>query len=317
MPRVAVIIPTFEPKAYLTDALNSVLHQTHQDLAVVVVDDGSSTRVAEDVVARFAEMAAFPVLYVRQQNRGAGGARNRGLAASDSEFVAFLDHDDIFLPHKLEKQIALLHPRPRDYALVCGGVRMVAVGGRRVRDFVPASADGHEYRALAEGQLVLRTPLQTSLYRRECVDMIGGFDESLRNSQDFDLTMRLARRYRILTHPDIVCEYRKRANSNSTGDPNRSLPNVLRFIDKLEQDDPNLSPAILRRRRQRAWFAAARKHLITQGDFAAFRRTLNKGIERTGRPVSWRGWAALTLSRTGVLGAFLTRVWKRMNKMAG
>jgi glycosyltransferase involved in cell wall biosynthesis len=112
----SVVIPAFNAEATIVDALQSVLAQTIPAAQIIVVDDGSTDRTAE-LVAR----QPGPIRLIRQANAGPGAASNRGLLASDSEYIAMLDADDLWLPDKAERQLALLHARPDLAGVFCRG----------------------------------------------------------------------------------------------------------------------------------------------------------------------------------------------------
>ncbi|MFT5690461.1 MAG: glycosyltransferase involved in cell wall biosynthesis, partial [Planctomycetota bacterium] len=142
MPKVSVVIPAYESGSFLAAAVESVLQQTFGDLELVVVDDGSSTRAAQDVVAGFCDSNSPPIRYVYQENTGVSGARNRGLVETSGEYVAFLDADDVFELSKLSLQVGLLESTTVDFACVCGGRRVVPMGGRPPFDVFPSFAEG-------------------------------------------------------------------------------------------------------------------------------------------------------------------------------
>src|SRR5215212_5269413 len=104
-PSVSVVIPAYNVAPYIPETLNSVFAQTFTEFEVIVVDDGSPD--GEEL-----ERALKPYLdrvrYVRQENRGAGAARNRGVREARGEFIAFLDSDDLWMPEYLEKQVRFL-----------------------------------------------------------------------------------------------------------------------------------------------------------------------------------------------------------------
>ena len=101
MPRVSVIIPIYNGAATIERALKSVFEQTFTDFEIVVVDDGSTDETPA-VLARFGDRISV----VRQRNKGLPGARNAGVAASRGELLALIDHDDQWLPRKLELTVA-------------------------------------------------------------------------------------------------------------------------------------------------------------------------------------------------------------------
>src|SRR5438105_4680193 len=111
-PTVSAVIPVHNGQRYLGEAISSVLAQAHAVIECLVIDDGSTDATGE-VAAGFGE----PVRYVRQPRAGVSVARNRGAELAGGELVAFLDHDDAWLPRKLELQIAALRARQAELAL--------------------------------------------------------------------------------------------------------------------------------------------------------------------------------------------------------
>ncbi|HEY7553510.1 MAG TPA: glycosyltransferase [Candidatus Binatia bacterium] len=103
MPKISTIVPLYNGERFIRDAIESVLCQTFQDFEVIVVDDGSTDRGKDIVLA-----IDGPVKYLQQENCGTAVARNRGFLASRGEFIAFLDQDDRWYPRKLEIQTSLL-----------------------------------------------------------------------------------------------------------------------------------------------------------------------------------------------------------------
>lgn len=101
-PLVSVIIPTFNRAGWLSESIDSVLHQTHPSVELIVVDDGSTDHTP-DVVQAFGDR----LTYLQQPNRGVSAARNVGVAASRGTWVAFLDSDDLWQPSKVAAQVAV------------------------------------------------------------------------------------------------------------------------------------------------------------------------------------------------------------------
>src|SRR5215212_11526906 len=102
-PLVSVVIPTYNRRRLVVEAVESALAQTYRPLEILVVDDGS-TDGTEAELHRFGSA----VRYLKQPNQGAAAARNRGIRAATGELVAFLDSDDLWAPAKIEKQVALM-----------------------------------------------------------------------------------------------------------------------------------------------------------------------------------------------------------------
>ena len=181
MPRVSIIVPTFNLARYIGRALESVFAQTYVDYEVIVVDDGSTDDTLE-VLAQF----AGKLQYHHQTNKGVGAARNEGLIRAHGELIAYLDADDMWYPKKLERQVDFLDTHKQ-----CGIVHSdVAVIDEEDR-IIYSRFNQQTKREIPQGQCLMTLlryghiqPL-TVLERRECVELIGGFDERLRGVEDY------------------------------------------------------------------------------------------------------------------------------------
>ncbi len=198
---VSVIVPAHDGARYLAEALDSALAQSHRPLEVLVVDDGSTDDTAA-VAMRYGD----PVRLLRHaSNRGPSAARNTALRAARGTFVTFLDSDDRLLPHKLARQAAFLDARP-DIGLVYTGWWYIDAEGRRVGESVAVHDEGDLFAKLLLGNLA--HPVAVML-RRQLLEDTGGFEESLRYNEDWDLFLRLSRRgLRWAAIEEPLCEYR-------------------------------------------------------------------------------------------------------------
>lgn len=182
-PLVSVLIPCFNAEKYVGEAIESALAQTHPNVEVVVVDDGS-TDGSPDVIRSFAGRIVFEI----GPNRGACAARNRALALSRGEYVQFLDADDLLLPTKVERQLPILLRDEAD---------LVFSRGTLFGDGKPERTKKRSIEPLGETDrfvYALRQGISTEdpLHRRTCVERVGGFREHLRRAQEYDLHVRLA-----------------------------------------------------------------------------------------------------------------------------
>ncbi|HLH37702.1 MAG TPA: glycosyltransferase [Bryobacteraceae bacterium] len=227
MPRIAVIIPAYNAAPYLPLALNSLLRQSYRDWEAVVVDDGSTDGTAALMQGRD---WGPKIRYLFQANRGAAAARNTGIQASDSDLIALLDADDIFLEPRLERGAAVLEA-DRGAGLVHANIAMIGSSGEflQSRKFPEKYLSGriarHIYRRRA------RIAPSTVLFRRACVERAGLFDETLRVSEDRDLWFRIARHYRFVYLPEVLAYYR-RLPTSLTGKIDRVVEYQLAFIGK-------------------------------------------------------------------------------------
>ncbi len=163
-PLVSVVMPVFNGEGFLAEAIESVLAQTWPRVEAIVVDDGSTDGSAD--VAR-----EYPVTYVHQAHACVAAARNRGVGMARGELVSFLDHDDLWLPRKLELQVEALVRRPSAGICMC-----------RFRTLTDGSPEAGESQSTGQ--------LGTLLVRREVFDEIGLFDTRYPAGDDTDWFLR-------------------------------------------------------------------------------------------------------------------------------
>lgn len=186
MPKVSVIIPTYNRALLVGAAIESVLAQTYRDFELIVVDDGS-TDDTRQVVERYPQAR-----YIYQENRGEPGARNTGIQASTGEYVAFLDADDTYLPDKLERQVLVLDAQSEFGAVYSDVLVCDAAGNSRG---LYSSLTGHRgqsgwlFEALVWHSFIA---VHSVLVRRIVLDEVGLFDETLPTGPDWDLWLRVA-----------------------------------------------------------------------------------------------------------------------------
>ena len=108
-PLVSVIIPTYNGSRFIRETIQSVLDQTYNNLEIMVVDDGST----DDTSLIVKSITDQRITYIQQKNAGVSPARNHGITVSKGDYIAFLDHDDVWLPCKLEKQLSLFEQNPK------------------------------------------------------------------------------------------------------------------------------------------------------------------------------------------------------------
>jgi glycosyltransferase involved in cell wall biosynthesis len=214
-PLVSIVIPCFDHAAFLAEAIESALGQTYRGVEVIVVDDGS-TDDSFEVASR-----KPGVRVLRQSNRGLSAARNAGLKASRGEYLLFLDADDRLLPGAVAASVRAAREHP-ECAFVFGRFHVINRRGARL-----LSSELPEFPAGAYAALLNRNWIVmhgTVLYRRRTFEEVGLFDTSLRASEDYDLYLRVSRRFPIAAHSAEVAEVRKHG-SNMTQD----MPRMLRY----------------------------------------------------------------------------------------
>lgn len=186
-PRICVIIPTYNRAAVLPEAIESVLAQRYQDFRILIVDDGSTDDTKAIVSQRFANLPR--VSYMRQENAGPARSRNVAIRTSRSEFIAFLDSDDLWDPDKLQAQVLQMENNPGAGLSFTDAVLRDDEKGDRTL-FVDHRFTGD---TTLHGLARAGFPIHTScvMVRRDGVDSLGGFDESFTFREDTDLWTRV------------------------------------------------------------------------------------------------------------------------------
>ena len=186
LPKVSVIIPSYNRQDFVREAIASVMAQTYQGFELIVVDDGSEDDT-RTVVQEFSDL--YPgIRYVFQSNQGVSAARNTGVALSTGPLVAFLDSDDVWQADKLESQVTFFATHPE--AQICQTEEIWLRRGVRVNP--------HKKHRKAGGDIFVRSldlclvSPSAVMLRRSLFKQIGGFDPQLPACEDYDLWLRIA-----------------------------------------------------------------------------------------------------------------------------
>ena len=193
-PLVSIIIPTFNRKHFVGDAIESCLAQTYENCEIIVIDDGST----DGTGAHLRERYGARIRHISQRNQGPAVARNRGIEAAKGEFIHFLDADDQLAPQKIELCLAAFRQQT-EVAVVHTYYQFVDADGVTPIDTVPFphfSGDVFCEILRLTGNHIL---LSSTMVRAAALRDVGGFenDPEFRSSEDWDLFLRLAAKYRF------------------------------------------------------------------------------------------------------------------------
>jgi len=225
-PTVSVVVPCFNAKQYVDEALGSVRNQTYSALDIIAVNDGSTDETPK-LLERQAECDPR-VRLVHQANRGLPAARNAGLRQARGEFVCFLDADDVLLPDKIEKQVRYLRDNPStdlvysDYLIGDDRLEWTGLVAARMPrcELIEAYARKNWFAPMVP------------LLRRRLIERVGEFDETLRASEDWDYWIRCAEAGGIFGYlPGPIAIYRTHA-SQMHNDSARMFANGKRVLNK-------------------------------------------------------------------------------------
>lgn len=306
IPRVSVVIPTYNYARYVPEAINSVLAQSFEELEVIVVDDGSTDKTVE-ILRAFSGQ----IRNIRQEHRGLSAARNTGIRAARGQYVAFLDSDDLWLPEKVSLQVARLDAEPEVGLVYCEALLF--------DDSAPATLTLHSYWASHPSGRILPwlvrqnvVPSPTPMVRRELFERVGLFDETLSACEDWDMWIRIGRVCEIAYVNQVLAKYR-RHQENMSLDFERLMTNGLRVLEKaFSAPDPSRQLNGLRRPVISRWYADFGLNQFYEGRYSQARRNLIRAVTRDPRLLFYRNTAAfLSICLLGSVAARKLRTLKK------
>jgi len=230
---VSVVIPNYNYAQYLREAIDSALAQTYAKIEVIVVDDGS-TDGSKGILESYGDKIAA----IFQQNQGVSAARNNGISLAEGEFFAFLDADDVWLPEKIEKQIAEFQNN-EDLGLVHVGVVEIDENGEPGKQRLDGGSGSAVSRNLLlfSGEGILGGG-SGAVITRKAFDMVGGFDERLSTSADWDFFYQISSRFEVSFVPEILLKYRVH-NSNMHANISVMEHDMLLAYEKAFDEEKN------------------------------------------------------------------------------
>jgi glycosyltransferase involved in cell wall biosynthesis len=270
---ISVIIPTYNGKKYIGEAINSVLCQTCTDYEIIVVDDGSTDNTKEIIDNNFPQ-----VRYYYLPHRGVSRARNYGIQKARGEFIAFLDADDLWLPDKLEKQIGVFNA-DQELMLVFTEHRFFDTNGIREATF-------SKKERLMKGDVVKNiflyshVALPTVMVRKNVFQEIGYFEEDLNVAEDDNLWIRIALKFRIHLLDEVLVHCRMTVDSLSRT-TSSLVTGVLKNVELIEKKYPDLKKRLGRvniRRKISYVYTDYGYFYFSNGDYAMSRRYYLKSI---------------------------------------
>jgi glycosyltransferase involved in cell wall biosynthesis len=274
-PLVSIIMPVYNGEAYLREALDSAFAQTYRRFELIAIDDGS-----RDGSAAILDGCGDRVRIVREGRGGnAGIARRKGIATATGAYLAFLDQDDLWMPEKLEKQVAFMETHP-DVGLSFTSFKILLNDGYQHEDFyaerpqVPTKVDLESL--FRENSIYMPTPM----VRRSTYDAVGGLDERLSGTDDFHLWMKIAIVSQIGFLPDVLGVYRLHG-ANTSGNHALMLKNEFHALSLLVDESAQA--------RQRLGSAVVRERLADQAYRVAHK------LRESGDPAEAAAWTAVAL----------------------
>ncbi len=235
MINVSVIIPAYNCDRYIREAIASVFAQTYTDYELIIVDDGSTDDTAQ-VIKSYGDR----INYIYQTNQGVAQARNTGLAVAQGKYIAFLDQDDFFYPHKLAAQVELIEQNPH-LGMIFSGWDIVDSQGEAIDTVQP----WENSRELNTKDIIIWKPvfLGAMLFSHAWLKRTSGFNTTLEQTPDVDLVLRLAAiSCSAYWLKDATVGYRQH-ESNASGNTLLQAQELNSMLERFFSDS-NLHPQI-------------------------------------------------------------------------
>jgi glycosyltransferase involved in cell wall biosynthesis len=266
-PAVSVVLPVYNQEKLLARAIESVFAQTFSDWELIVIDDGSTDRSRQ-----IAESFGSRVQVLTQANSGPYVARNLALSRAQGEFVAFIDSDDIWLPHRLESQLTLIQSK-QNVGLVFGDAVMIDYSSSARRKLphtyfeIMKPARGNVLSSLVDYNFV---PQSSVLVRQCCFEKLGGFSLAYPRAADYAKWLQIAMHYEFDFVDKPVMEYAIRDGNFGRGALRDYFGQTILYEELLRSAT---DPATKRQLQK----------LIVNSELTLISGAFQDGVERIGR----------------------------------
>lgn len=282
-PLISVIIPAYNCARYLDGAIQSVINQSFKDIEIIVIDDGSTDNTA-DIIKPF----TGHIKYYRQENKGAASARNHGIKLSSGKYIAFLDSDDLWEPHKLAAQLNILENQP-DFPVVHTNASTIDQDGNMILKSANEKRQSHNGMIFEEFFLKNISVILTSsaIIDRKCLETTGLFDDAFPVLQDYDFFLRLSWSHPVFFIKEPLVKYRVRPYSLTRTNAMRNIHDSEKILEKTISEHPDFFKQhrkLLETKRRNLNFNSA-KQLFYAGDLPASRLYFKKVLLSC--PTAW------------------------------
>ncbi|MEK7448392.1 MAG: glycosyltransferase [Planctomycetota bacterium] len=293
MIKVSITIAAYNNAQYLPETLDSIFNQTYKNFEVIIVDDASTDNTTE-VLKVYRDRIKYHRFDV---NQGSASAWNEAIRQATGEYIALAAADDVWMPDKLELQMALFEQQPH-LGLVYGRIISVDEAGqslpkhlRQRRISLRLNWDKQYPIGPVFTELFMRSnfvPASTALIKKKAIEQTGWLDESLRLCQDYDFYLRIAHDFEFGFVDKVLVKYRRHPGSVSTGKRHRAFDYQRQVIDKmwrlfgsetLKVSDGKPITKILYRRRLAQQYAKEGRYYLRHGNKQLARESLARSLK--------------------------------------
>lgn len=205
---VSIVMAVYNGERHLRKSIESVLNQTYRNFEFIIVNDGSTD--STQAILHDYSVKDSRIVIINNEHKGIPYSANLGVSLANGDFVARIDHDDIWMPHKLEHQVNFLKSNP-DIALLGSSVIPVDINGEVDNRFSRLFNNRQEFDSKRFRATILRNCLichSSSIYRKDAFNALGGYNTSFNTSLDYELWTRLASKYKCFIDREPLAYYR-------------------------------------------------------------------------------------------------------------
>ena len=228
-PKVSIVIPVYNGSDYLGEAIDSALAQTYQNIEVIVVNDGSTDGGKTEEIAK---SFGSRIRYFYKENGGVSTALNFGIKRMTGEFFAWLSHDDVYFPNKIERQIDFIRSNP-EAKLVTSNFVFIDKNNNEIGEYVNSTLP-----VLKSGRdaLTVWTYGCCILIHKDCFNKAGLWNEANRTTQDDEMWLRLVKHYPIYFMQDKLCKSRQHAEQATLKSAKQHLKDKYKYFKWILQE---------------------------------------------------------------------------------
>jgi glycosyltransferase involved in cell wall biosynthesis len=264
-PLISILMPVYNTEAYVLDSVESVLKQTHSNLQLIIVNDGSTDGTAN----KLKQIKDSRVQIISQNNMGVSAALNKALELAKGSYIARNDSDDISFPTRLEKELAFLESNP-SIGLLGAAAEIIDKNG------TPTGLLKHpQHNDEIQYQMMWNSPFvsSTTLFRMECLGSTGRFYDGTVFFEDYHLWSSIARNWKLANLPDVLIQYRELTSglSHTTANASERVINQRRL--NLASRFPQMNAAL------REAFSLSGFHRSSMESLAALKQAYNEFLD--------------------------------------
>lgn len=268
---VSVVIPSFNYGSFIAESIEGVIAQTYPIIEIIVIDDGS-TDDTEAEVRNFGKK----VQYIKQGNAGVCAARNNGILNATGDVIAFLDADDVWHPEKIERQMAKFREDDQIGLVHCGMREFDHGTGETIEVYLEGGEGWVAEDLVLFEKPVIPGPGGSIMVQRKVLDDVGGFDPHLKNGEDWDLCLRIAKKYKIGFVREVLVNYRNHGTNAHFNVPEMERSTRIAWAKAFDTDDKNFRR--LRRRSYGNLHKVLAGSYLHSGQYSGFLRNIIKSV---------------------------------------